>query len=58
MSKLFIFYTGLSFGLKILLCLALIVVFFSLSYGITYLIGKHNMKKRKRLEAVKKAVGK
>lgn len=54
MGNLINFYTGLGLGEQILLCLILGCVILVITYVVVMVIGKHNMKKRKQLEMVKK----
>ena len=54
MGNVINFYTGLGLGKQILLCLILGCVILVITYVVVIVIGKHNMKKRKQLEMVKK----
>lgn len=58
MSNVINFYIGLGLGKQILLCLILGCVILVITYSVVIVIGKHNMKKRKQLEMVKKNVRK
>lgn len=58
MSNVINFYTGLGLGKQSLLCLILGCVIMVITYAVVTVIGKHNMRKRKQLEMVKKNVRK
>lgn len=58
MMDLIRFYASLSFGLRVLVCFVLLVAVVGVTYSVVYLFTKHNVKKRQRLEMIKKSVRK
>lgn len=58
MMDLIRFYASLGFVLRVLVCFVLLVVVVGLTYFVVYVFAKHNVKKRQRLEMIKKSVRK